>query len=99
MQLAALHRSGQAVPLLFVRVRHPDQVRSLVKEAGEAVAVLAGFVFPKFTAATGAEFLDVLAEARSDTGLPLYGMPVLESPETIYAETRIARAARRARRC
>ena len=90
MQLAALHRSGQEIPLLFVRVRHPDQVRSVVKEAGEAVAVLAGFVFPKFTAAAGAEFLDVLAEARSDTDLPLYGMPVLESPETIYAETRIA---------
>src|ERR1017187_1558561 len=80
-QLIALHRSGAAAPLMFVRVRHPDQIRSLVKEVGDAVAGLSGFVFPKFTATAGAEFFEVLAEVRGDTGLPLYGMPVLESPE------------------
>jgi citrate lyase beta subunit len=88
-QLTRLRGSGQQVPLLFVRVRHPDQIRSLVKEAGDAAAILTGFVFPKFTAASGASFLEVLGEVRADTGLPLYAMPVLESPETIYAETRI----------
>jgi citrate lyase beta subunit len=88
-QLTRLHASGQQTPLLFVRVRHPDQIRSLVKESGDAAAILTGFVFPKFTASSGAAFLEVLAEIRADTGLPLYAMPVLESPETIYAETRI----------
>src|SRR5262245_62000587 len=88
-QLTQTYLSGQPAPMLFVRVRHPDQVRSLVKEIGEAVAVLTGFVFPKFTAATGTGYLEVLAEARADTGLPLYAMPVLESPRTIYAETRM----------
>lgn len=88
-QLRQMHGSGQQVPLLFVRVRHPDQIRSLVKEAGDAAAILTGFVFPKFTASSGAAFLEVLAEVRADTGLPLYAMPVLESPETIYAEIRI----------
>ena len=87
-QLTALHQAGTATPLMFVRVRHPDQVRSLVKEVGDAAAVLTGFVFPKFTAAAGAEFFEVLAEARGDTGLPLYGMPVLESPEITYSESR-----------
>ncbi len=89
-QLTRLHASGQQVPLLFVRVRHPDQIRSLVKEAGEAATILTGFVFPKFTASSGAAFLEVLGEIRADTGLPLYAMPVLESPETIYAEARIS---------
>jgi citrate lyase beta subunit len=93
-QLADLHQAEQerghaAAPLLFVRVRHPDQIQSLVKEAGPAAATLTGFVFPKFTAGTGPEFLEALAEVRAETGLPLYGMPVLESPETIYAETRV----------
>ncbi len=93
-QLSDLHETHlrqacPAAPLLFVRVRHPDQVRSLIKEIGQAAAILTGFVFPKFTAATGAEFLEILAETRAETGLPLYGMPVLESAETIYAETRV----------
>ncbi|HEX5188112.1 MAG TPA: HpcH/HpaI aldolase/citrate lyase family protein [Streptosporangiaceae bacterium] len=94
-QLAELHETHlrqacPAAPLLFVRVRHPDQVRSLIKEAGEAAAILTGFVFPKFTASAGSEFLGVLAEMRAETGLPLYGMPVLESAQTTYAETRVA---------
>lgn len=89
-QLAELHAGEAPTPLLFIRVRHPDQVRTLTKRLGPAAAVLTGFVFPKFTARTGADYLDVLAEMRSETGLPLYGMPVLESPETIYAETRVA---------
>jgi citrate lyase beta subunit len=88
-QITDLHRNNAAAPLLFVRIRNPDQIRSLIKEIGSAATVLSGFVFPKFTASGGRDYLEVLAEARADTGLPLYGMPVLESPETIYAETRI----------
>jgi len=89
-QLTEMHGSRRPVPLLFVRVRQPDQIRSVMKEVGDAAAVLTGFVFPKFTAASGIGYLEVLAEIRADTGLPLYGMPVLESPQTIYAETRVA---------
>ena len=88
-QLTELHQRKATAPLLFVRVRQPDQVRLLIKEIGPAATMLTGFVFPKFTAANGREFLEVLAETRADTGLPLYGMPVLESPQTIYAETRV----------
>jgi citrate lyase beta subunit len=88
-QLVELHKARGPVPLLFVRVREPDQVRSLTKQIGPAATILSGFVFPKFTAANGADFLGVLAEMRAETGLPLYGMPVLESPEVIYAETRV----------
>jgi citrate lyase beta subunit len=89
-QITELDRDKAAVPLLFVRVRQPDQIRTLIKQIGPAATVLTGFVFPKFTSATGAEFLDVLAETRAETGLPLYGMPVLESPETIYTESRVS---------
>lgn len=96
-QLTQMHAAEQGnqdspcphPPLLFVRVRHPDQIRSLVKQAGQAAAILTGFVFPKFTAASGPEFIGVLEDMRAETGLPLYGMPVLESAETIYAETRV----------
>ncbi len=88
-QVTELHRMSAPAPLLFIRVRHPDQIRLLVKELGPAASILTGFVFPKFTASNGADFLGVLAETRAETGLRLYGMPVLESSETIYTETRV----------
>jgi citrate lyase beta subunit len=89
-QLIGLHRSAAQAPLMFVRIRHPDQVRSIVKEIGAAAPVLTGFVFPKFNSRTGTGFLEVLADMRADTGLPLYAMPVLESPESMFAESRVA---------
>lgn len=89
-QVVELHRMNAPAPLLFIRVRHPSQIRLLVKEIGPAASILTGFVFPKFTASNGADYLDVLAEARAETGLRLYGMPVLESPETIYSESRVS---------
>jgi citrate lyase beta subunit len=89
-QVVQLHRMDAPAPLLFIRVRHPGQIRLLVKELGPAASILTGFVFPKFTASNGADYLGVLAEARAESGLRLYGMPVLESRETIYAESRVA---------
>ena len=88
-QLRSLYDGGTETPQLFVRVRHPDQVRGVVKQLEEAVGVLTGFVFPKFTAATGGDYLEALSEVRASTGLPLYGMPVLETGEVLYAETRL----------
>jgi citrate lyase beta subunit len=89
-QVTELHQMSAPAPLLFIRVRHPDQIRLLVKELGPAASILTGFVFPKFTASNGADFLGVLAETQTETGLRLFGMPVLESPETTYTETRVS---------
>jgi citrate lyase beta subunit len=89
-QLRSLHAGAGDVPQVFVRVRHPDQVRGIVKQLEESAAALTGFVFPKFTAATGGDYLEALAEVRAGTGLPLYGMPVLETGEVLYSETRVA---------
>lgn len=88
-QLRSLHASGGETPQVFVRVRHPDQVRGIVKQLEESAAALTGFVFPKFTAATGEDYLEALADVRVNTGLPLYGMPVLETGEVLYSETRV----------
>jgi citrate lyase beta subunit len=89
-QLRSLYDGGAETPQLFVRVRHPDQVRGIVKQLEEAAQALTGFVFPKFTAATGSDYLEALADVRASTALPLYGMPVLETGEVLYAETRLA---------
>lgn len=88
-QLTTLHATGSPRPLLFIRVRHPDQVSLLIKALGPAASALTGFVFPKFAAATGHDYLDALASVRAETGLALYGMPVLETPDVLYVETRL----------
>lgn len=89
-QIRSLDAAGGDSPQVFVRVRHPDQVRTIVKRLEDSARALTGFVFPKFTAATGGDYLEVLAEQRAATGLPLYGMPVLETGEVLYSETRVA---------
>ncbi|MBE1535036.1 HpcH/HpaI aldolase/citrate lyase family protein [Actinomadura algeriensis] len=85
---ADLHARGGAAPLLFVRVRAPRQIGDLIDRLGDAAELLSGFVLPKFSASAGGAFLDALADTAARGGLPLLAMPVIESPETVYAETR-----------
>jgi citrate lyase beta subunit len=87
-QLRAAHDSGVSLPLLFVRVRTPEQIPDLTERLGPAAADISGFVLPKFTGSSGGAFMDALATTADATGLRLYGMPVIESPEAIYRESR-----------
>jgi citrate lyase beta subunit len=76
-------------PLLFIRVRSPEQVVELTKELGDAAVNLTGFVLPKFTPTTGPASMEALHEACEMTGRHLYAMPVLESPEVLHTEVRV----------
>ncbi|NUO41732.1 MAG: HpcH/HpaI aldolase/citrate lyase family protein [Streptomyces sp.] len=76
-------------PLLFIRVRTPEQIPDLVQRLGETVRLLSGFVFPKFTEERGIPFLEALAVAEHASGRRLFGMPVLETPELMYRESRV----------
>ncbi|MET9346810.1 HpcH/HpaI aldolase/citrate lyase family protein [Streptomyces termitum] len=79
---------GPDVPLLFIRVREPAQITDLTARLGDTVALLAGFVLPKFTEDRGRAFLEALTEAEQTVGRRLFAMPVLESPELLHLETR-----------
>lgn len=101
--LGELHREATAegrdpaspgLPLVFVRVREPDQIPMLVERLGPAVAVLDGFVLPKFTAVSGTPFLTALDEAERRCGRRLWAMPVIESGAVLYAESRVDELAR-----
>jgi citrate lyase beta subunit len=78
------------VPMVFVRVRTADQIPMLVRELGEHARVLTGFVVPKFAEDTGAPFLEAVVAAGETIGRRLLVMPVLESPEMGYLESRIS---------
>ncbi|MEV4677937.1 MULTISPECIES: HpcH/HpaI aldolase/citrate lyase family protein [Actinomadura] len=87
-QFRTLHAGGADVPLLFVRIRDPRQIGDLLRRLGGAADLVSGFVLPKFTPVSGGAFLDALADAADRTGRRLLAMPVIESPEAVYAESR-----------
>ena len=77
-------------PLVFVRVRSPEQIAAVVEGLGDDLPVLTGFVLPKFTPRSGPAFLGAVVAASAAAGRTLRAMPVLESPELAHAESRLA---------
>ena len=76
-------------PLTFVRVRRPEQVGEVVAGLGSQHRALAGFVLPKFSAVNGPSYLEAVTAASDVVGRELWAMPVIETPRTIHAETRV----------
>jgi citrate lyase beta subunit len=89
-QLRQLSTSGAPAPMLFVRVRSLEQIPMLVSALGEHADVLTGFVVPKFTEETGTAYFEEVVAASDKVGRRLLVMPVLESTEISYIETRIS---------
>ncbi|MEE4564557.1 MULTISPECIES: HpcH/HpaI aldolase/citrate lyase family protein [Paenibacillus] len=101
LQLLSYVRTGvmseQQLPLLFVRVRSVEQLERLLNSLGETLALLTGFVLPKFSSDNGRAYFALIAEynrtmhtgAGDASRTPvLYGLPILESSKIIYRETR-----------
>ncbi|HZC70013.1 MAG TPA: HpcH/HpaI aldolase/citrate lyase family protein [Jatrophihabitans sp.] len=89
-QLRELAESDAALPMIFVRVRHVRQIRQVITGLGPHAAVLTGFVVPKFAEETGASYLDAVVAASEACGRRLLVMPVLESSDVCYAESRMS---------
>ncbi|MEV4515291.1 HpcH/HpaI aldolase/citrate lyase family protein [Dactylosporangium sp. NPDC049525] len=89
-QLRRLARMEVGGPLVFVRVRNTDQIYRLADRLGDDLRILSGFVLPKFRPdESGQAGLKAVREVADGSDLPLYAMPVLETPEIAYAETRL----------
>lgn len=86
-RLAALPLDA-VLPMVFVRVRTPEQVLRLGELAGPGLAALTGFVVPKAASATFALYLSAAAKVSRDVGKHLYLLPVLETPELAWVESR-----------
>lgn len=80
--------NAEELPLIFIRVRSAEQMRRIAERAGESLDVVTGFVFPKFSALTGDAFFGQLEKISKDRDKRFFGMPILESPDIIYHETR-----------
>ncbi len=84
--------SEQSLPLLFVRVRSVEQLERLLNGLGESLSLLTGFVLPKFSSDNGRAYFELIAgynRGKAEQNIPvLYGLPILESSNIIYRETR-----------
>ncbi|MBQ6307809.1 MAG: HpcH/HpaI aldolase/citrate lyase family protein [Bacteroidales bacterium] len=88
-RIAAGELTHDDIPLIFVRVRNPEQFerfanRMTVKQA----SVLTGFNFPKFSSKNALRVLQTLVNVNNRLGVVLYGMPILEGPEVAFHELR-----------
>lgn len=91
-QLKLLEQSAEATekkgPLLFLRIRNPLQLDKLTQLAGSSLGVLTGIVLPKVQAGDLDAFFSALDRASKKAGRMLYALPLLETEEVLFAETR-----------
>lgn len=83
--------SHDNLPLLFIRVRSVDQMKSMIAKLEENMAIITGFVLPKFTPENGTAYFEVISEynkVKSPSFPTLYGLPILETASVIYKELR-----------
>jgi len=76
------------LPLIFIRVRTPEQILRLMERMGDSAKIITGFIFPKFTSASY-KYFEVIKSLNNQSTGPFYGMPIIESPEVIYRESRL----------
>lgn len=77
------------LPLIFFRVRNPEQFRSFAQKIRkEHLSVFSGFVFPKFSSINGIPFYNELKRLADRCGIFLYSMPILEGRELAFKENR-----------
>ena len=78
------------IPLLFFRVRNPDQFRHFSEMLKpEHVKYITGFNFPKFNSITGEAYMLHLVELNEKFEEVIYGMPIIEDARVAYKETRL----------
>lgn len=88
-QIEAGHITQNDIPLIFMRVRNPEQFKGFAARMTKRQAdVLTGFNFPKFNSKNALGVLRTLVETNARLGATLYGMPILEGEEIAFRESR-----------
>ena len=88
-RIAAGELTQDDIPLIFVRVRNPEQFEHFADRlTARQASVLTGFNFPKFSSKNALHLLQTLVKANNRLGVVLYGMPILEGPEVAFHELR-----------
>ncbi|SES26582.1 HpcH/HpaI aldolase/citrate lyase family protein [Psychrobacillus sp. OK032] len=76
------------LPLLFLRIRNIEQLQKLAEQLGSTIHLFTGIVFPKCTTSNAESFLACLQTINLHYSIHLYALPILETKEIIYTESR-----------
>lgn len=76
------------LPKIFVRVRNSEQITRLTKAFGESIAIVTGYIIPKFTTANAEEYIQAIIKANETAAKDIYMMPIYESPSIVDLRTR-----------
>lgn len=78
------------IPAIFIRVRQVEQFKSFADRlTKEQAPFLTGFVFPKFSCQNATAYLKELDRLNHRLNHSFYAMPILESRDIVYKETRL----------
>ena len=76
------------LPLLFLRIRNTEQLLRLSRELGNSLGLITGIVFPKCNSNNASDFFSCLESLNKEKSFSLYGLPIIETKEIIYKESR-----------
>lgn len=81
------------LPLIFIRVREPKQIKDTQKMLNGNLKYITGFNIPKFDKTSCdeyiAEFTHIEDYARNELNTQLYMMPIIENKNTMYRQLRM----------
>lgn len=78
------------LPLIIFRVRNVEQFKKFTARLKKGhIHLITAFNFPKFNMENGEAYYEHLEKLNEKFGEVIYGMPILESREMAYLETRI----------
>ena len=84
------HIAYEDIPLIIFRVRNQEQFEHFTSMLRpEHIHLVTAFNFPKFNKENGEAYYRHLRKLNEKFGEIIYGMPILESREMAYLETRI----------
>lgn len=81
--------SAENLPLIFIRVRSPQQIEKLFTRLADIDWLLSGFIAPKFETSNMLAYLASMRQINTNSTHMLYLMPILESQSIIYKESRM----------
>ncbi len=80
--------SGFYLPKMFIRVRNAEQMMRLYRALGEQMAVITGFIIPKFSMDDADAYIDTISDINASSCRPVYMMPIYESSSILNLRTR-----------
>lgn len=81
---AEMEKRDFYLPKIFIRVRCPEQINALYRQAGNSARLLTGFIAPKFDLGNADSYLRAIVELNQTASKPVYLMPILESPALLH---------------